>query len=177
MKAESVQKEVCSTCRGILNTGTSEFVKAFYNDVMNVERHDKFSPEKRSEIMSRVRSRNTEPERAVRSALHRRGYRFRIHSRKLPGSPDIVLPKYKTAIFVHGCFWHQHPNCRKATIPQTNAEKWKIKLSQNVLRDEKALSALSELGWFPMVLWECELKKDLEGQINALVDILKSRVE
>ena len=161
----------------VIASVASETMKASYNAVMGAERHDKFSPEKRSEIMSRVRSGNTEPERAVRSALHKRGYRFRIHSKSLPGSPDIVLPKYKTAIFVHGCFWHQHPNCRKATIPRTNTEKWEKKLSRNVSRDEKALSDLTALGWFPIVIWECELKKDLEGQINALIDVIKSRLE
>jgi DNA mismatch endonuclease (patch repair protein) len=144
---------------------------------MDENRHDKFSPGKRSEIMSHVRSRDTKPERVVRSALHRRGFRFRIHSRRLPGSPDIVLPKYKTAVFVHGCFWHQHPNCRKATIPRTNAEKWELKLRQNVLRDEKAQDDLKALGWFPVVLWECELRKDFNGQIDALIDVLRRRIQ
>ncbi len=98
---------------------------------------DMFTPEKRSQIMSRVRSKNTKPELEVRSALHAMGYRFRLHRKDLPGKPDVVLPKYRTALFVHGCFWHQHPGCRKATLPKNNANFWREKLEGNVARDAR----------------------------------------
>lgn len=109
--------------------------------------------------MSRVRNRNTKPEQQVRSLLHKLGYRFRLHRRELPGSPDIVLPKHKRVIFVHGCFWHQHPGCSRATRPATNMEFWNNKLFQNMKRDEQALSALANLGWQSLVVWTCEVKR------------------
>lgn len=122
-----------------------------------------FSPEKRSAIMSLVRSKNTKPELLVRSLLHRMGYRFRLHRKDLPGSPDMVLPKYRTAIFVHGCFWHQHPGCKKATLPNQNAEFWREKFERNVRRDENAQRRLREMGWRVLVLWECEVKRDADA--------------
>lgn len=118
---------------------------------------DVFSKEKRSEVMSRIRGKNTAPELKVRSMLHRMGYRFRLHVADLPGKPDIVLPKYKTVIFVHGCFWHQHEGCRLAYLPKTRAEFWSRKLDENTLRDHKATAALKVLGWNVIVLWECEI--------------------
>ncbi len=121
---------------------------------------DVFTPEKRSEVMSLVRSKNTKPELFVRSLLHRMGYRFRLHRKDLPGKPDIVLPKYRAVIFVHGCFWHQHPGCKKATLPKQNAEFWKDKLEGNVRRDEQARHRLEEAGWRVLVVWECEAKSD-----------------
>src|SRR3712207_6845469 len=122
-----------------------------------------FSPEKRSAIMSLVRSKNTKPELLVRSLLHRMGYRFRLHRKDLPGSPDMVLPKYRTAIFVHGCFWHQHSGCKKATLPNQNAEFWREKFERNVRRDENAQRRLREMGWRVLVLWECEVKRDADA--------------
>lgn len=122
-----------------------------------------FSPEKRSAIMSLVRSKNTKPELLVRSLLQRMGYRFRLHRKDLPGSPDMVLPKYRTAIFVHGCFWHQHPGCKKATLPNQNAEFWREKFERNVRRDENAQRRLREMGWRLLVLWECEVKRDADA--------------
>lgn len=124
---------------------------------------DSLSCEKRSEVMSRVRSKNTKPEVFVRSVLHRMGYRFRIHRKDLPGNPDVVLPKHRTLIFVHGCFWHQHPGCRKATIPRNNREYWERKLRRNVERDAKARRALAEQGWKVLILWECEIPRE-EGE-------------
>lgn len=121
---------------------------------------DVFTPEKRSEVMSLVRSKNTKPELFVRSLLHRMGYRFRLHRKDLPGKPDIVLPKHHAAVFVHGCFWHQHPGCKKATLPKQNAEFWKDKLEGNVRRDEQAQRRLEEMGWRVLVVWECEAKRD-----------------
>ncbi len=122
-------------------------------------RIDPFTPQKRSETMSRVKSRNTKPELRVRSALHAMGYRFRLHRKDLPGNPDIVLPKHRTAVFVNGCFWHQHPGCRKATIPQNNRPYWEKKLGRNVERDRSSKAQLEEMGWRVITLWECEISR------------------
>lgn len=118
---------------------------------------DIYSPKKRSEIMSRVRGRDTGPERTVRSLVHRMGFRFRLDRRDLPGRPDITLPRHHKVIFVHGCFWHQHPGCRKATIPATRSDWWSAKLTRNCQRDGEACRELESLGWRPLVVWECEL--------------------
>ena len=107
-------------------------------------------------MMARIGSRDTEPERIVRRALHKHGYRFRLHRRDLPGTPDIVLPKYRTAIYVHGCFWHRHAKCQYATTPGTNKNFWEDKFTANVLRDRRTLRAIRRLGWTPIVVWECE---------------------
>ena len=106
--------------------------------------------------MSRIRSKDTAPEIRVRSMLHKAGYRFRLHVKDLPGKPDIVLPKYKTVIFVHGCFWHRHKGCSKATTPSTNSEYWKKKFQRNVERDKQDQAELKKLGWKVIVIWECE---------------------
>lgn len=121
---------------------------------------DTFTPEERSEIMRRVKDKDTKPEVRIRSALHRMGYRFRLHRKDLPGNPDIVLPKHRTVIFVHGCFWHQHPGCRKATIPRNNYDYWERKLRRNVQRDQAAKLLLDELGWRVLTLWECEIPRE-----------------
>ena len=121
---------------------------------------DIFDNEKRSAIMSKVKSVNTTPEIKVRKLLHNMGYRFRLHRNDLPGKPDIVLPKYKTAIFVNGCFWHGCPNCRHAQIrPKANLDYWNKKLDRNIQRDKENLDALHELGWRTLIVWECETKK------------------
>jgi DNA mismatch endonuclease (patch repair protein) len=134
---------------------------------------DHLTPEKRSWNMSLIRSRDTEPEKAVRSVLHRLGYRFRLHSKNLPGNPDIVLPKYKTSIFVHGCFWHQHENCRRANIPKSNTSYWAPKLKRNKEKDVKHQEALSSMGWKVVTVWECMIK-DLEYLEDYLkVNIIK----
>ena len=112
--------------------------------------------------MSRIRSKNTKPEMHVRSALHRAGYRFRLHVKDLPGKPDIVLPKYKTVIFVHGCFWHRHKGCSRATMPSSNQEYWKQKFKQNVERDKREQAELKKLGWNVIVVWECEVEKTVK---------------
>lgn len=130
---------------------------------------DIYSKKKRSEVMSKVKSKNTKPELQVRSWLHKRGFRFRLHRKDLPGIPDIILPKYKTAIFVHGCFWHQHPGCKKATIPRTNHKFWKQKLERNVERDNEHDDQLKRQGWKVITVWECDVKKDIE-QIMKLVE-------
>lgn len=109
--------------------------------------------------MSRIHSIDTKPELTVRKALHAAGYRFRLHRKDLPGSPDIVLPKYRLVIFIHGCFWHRHQTCRKWSVPNSNKDYWEKKFSSNVERDLKAITALEELGWRTVVIWECEVKK------------------
>lgn len=121
---------------------------------------DRWTKDTRSRLMSRVKNKNTRPELLVRSLLHRIGYRFRLHRRDLPGSPDIVLPKHRKAIFVHGCFWHGH-DCPKGKRPKTNREFWEAKLDLNIDRDRQNLEDLKRNGWEALTVWECELK-DLE---------------
>lgn len=132
---------------------------------------DRVSPAERSRIMSRIKSRDTKPEKVVRSLLHRLGYRFRLHRKDLPGNPDIVLPRHRVALFVHGCFWHGHPECRRATLPQSNAEFWASKISRNAERDAAAHQSLRALGWLPVVVWQCELR-DLESLTVRLTSLL-----
>lgn len=108
--------------------------------------------------MGRIKSRNTKPAKLLRSLLHAWGYRFRLHRADLPGKPDIVLPKYKAVIFVHGCFWHQHLGCREGRMPGSNLEYWTQKLVCNVARGADNLELLAQMGWIPLVVWECELK-------------------
>jgi DNA mismatch endonuclease, patch repair protein len=119
---------------------------------------DNLTAEQRRRAMARVQQKNTKPEIIIRSLLHGLGYRFRLHNKKLSGTPDIVLPKYKTVIFVHGCFWHQHEGCRKSNRPTSNVEYWNTKLDRNIKRDAKNVEALKESGWNPILVWECELK-------------------
>ena len=109
--------------------------------------------------MSRIRGKDTTPEMVVRSMLHRMGYRFRLHARDLPGRPDIVLPKYRTVVFIHGCFWHRHKGCRNSTTPTNNRRFWVEKLEGNAARDKVRAQALRKLGWRVMVVWECETEK------------------
>jgi DNA mismatch endonuclease (patch repair protein) len=108
--------------------------------------------------MSRIKGRDTKPEKIVRSLLHNLGYRFRLQRRDLPGKPDVVLPKYKKAIFVHGCFWHGHKGCQRAARPTSNIEFWDKKIDSNMKRDEASQSALAELGWSCFVVWQCEMR-------------------
>lgn len=118
---------------------------------------DVFTPEKRSWVMSRVKNRNTTPEKRVRSLLHRLGFRFRLHHKKLLGHPDIMLPKYRKVVFVHGCFWHGH-DCPRAKRPATNQEFWNEKIEKNRERDDESLRKLKELGWDSLVVWQCETR-------------------
>src|ERR1700744_2956523 len=121
---------------------------------------DIWSKEKRSAVMSKIRSQNTKPEKTLRSWFYANGLRFRIHRKDLPGKPDIVIAKYKTVIFVHGCFWHYHKDCREGRIPSTNSKFWEEKLLKNIQRDEKHQLKLKELGWKVIVVWECEINKN-----------------
>ena len=133
---------------------------------------DHLTPERRSWNMSRIRAKNTKPEKEVRSILHRMGYRFRIHVKDLPGTPDIVLKKYNTVIFCHGCFWHRHMGCKRATTPKTNREYWENKFLRNVQRFKTVKKQLKDLGWNVLVVWECELTNR-----DSLTLRLKSELE
>ncbi|MBN1558783.1 DNA mismatch endonuclease Vsr [candidate division KSB1 bacterium] len=141
---------------------------------------DNLSKCQRKYAMTQVKSTNTKAEIYVRSLLHQMGYRFRLHRADLPGKPDIVLPRYKTAIFVHGCFWHRHKNCNRAKMPRTNIEYWEKKFKKNVSRDRWIKNQLEFLGWNVMVIWECELKKKNElkeklEEIRYVVDSFSYR--
>lgn len=133
---------------------------------------DNLSRERRSWNMSRIRSSNTRPERLVRSLLHNLGYRFRLNRKDLPGKPDIVLPKYRTAIYVHGCFWHRHRGCALAYVPKSNLPFWNKKFSRNVQRDLEVTSALEQAGWRQLVIWECEIK-DQRALADRLTQFLR----
>lgn len=120
---------------------------------------DVHSIKTRSYNMSRIKGKNTKPEILVRQFLFSKGFRYRLHPKKMSGRPDIVLPKYKTVIFVHGCFWHSHPRCKYFKLPKSNADWWAEKLLKNISNDTKAMKELRKLGWRVLVVWECELKK------------------
>ncbi|MYF90266.1 MAG: DNA mismatch endonuclease Vsr [Boseongicola sp. SB0676_bin_33] len=113
----------------------------------------------RSRIMASIRGRNTKPELALRQALHRRGFRFRLHAKDVPGSPDLLLRKFNAVVIVHGCFWHRHEGCRHATVPATRTEYWTSKFERNVARDNEVRSRLIEAGWRVATVWECALRK------------------
>lgn len=112
--------------------------------------------------MSRIRGRDTSPERAVRSLLHRLGFRFRLHQRSLPGTPDIVLSRYRTAVFVHGCFWHRHSSCQFAYSPKSRRAFWTAKFRNNQRRDAQVLKELEAAGWQVLIVWECELRREAQ---------------
>lgn len=123
----------------------------------------------RSRMMSGIQGKNTKPELLVRKYLHSRGLRFRLHAKELPGKPDLVFPKYKAVVFVHGCFWHQHPGCKYAYVPQSNTAFWREKLQYNQERDKLKAAALKKLGWRVLTIWECSLDdKSLERLALAI---------
>lgn len=123
--------------------------------------------------MSRIKGKDTGPETKIRSLLHQMGYRFRLHRKDLPGKPDIVLSKYRTVIFVHGCFWHRHEGCKYAYHPKTRTVFWKNKFQETQVRDQKKEKALETSGWRVLVVWECELKKDAQKVINKIIKVLE----
>lgn len=131
---------------------------------------DQISPEHRSWNMSRIKGKDTKPELLVRSWLHRNGFRFRLHVKDLPGTPDIVLPKYKTVIEVRGCFWHRHPGCKFAYTPKSRSGFWNAKFAENTKRDAVTDSALKESGWRVIVIWECEIRIYLNGKLLHLLN-------
>ncbi len=130
---------------------------------------DTFTRKKRSWIMGRIRSKNTKPEIIARSVLHRMGFRFSLRRKDLTGRPDIVLPKHKTVVFVHGCFWHRHRTCRIFSMPKSRVSFWKKKFEQNVSRDRKNQCELRKLGWNVLVLWECQIMRDPEKLVKLLL--------
>ena len=131
---------------------------------------DVHSPETRSYNMSQIRAKDTKPEMLVRKFLHSQGFRYRLHDKKLPGKPDMVLPKYKTVIFVHGCFWHGHKNCKYYVVPKTRTDWWLNKINGNIANDKKAMTALKKDGWKIITVWECQLKPaKVEKTLNALL--------
>ena len=133
---------------------------------------DIISPEHRSWNMSRIRGRDTTPERSVRSVLHRLGYRFRLHDKTLRGRPDIVLRKYRAVIFVYGCFWHRHPGCKYAYSPKSRVSFWEEKFARNVVRDEEVQRCLSEAGWRVIIVWGCQTR-NVEVLAHRLDDLLR----
>ena len=126
--------------------------------------------------MSHIRSANTKPEVAVRNALWRKGYRYRINDRRLPGKPDIVLPKYRTAIFVHGCFWHGHQGCKYFVTPKTNTDFWVKKICRNRERDEEVRMLLENAGWDVITVWECDIKDDFDNTMLRLEGALADKL-
>ncbi len=136
---------------------------------------DIFSEEQRSYVMSRIKNKDTRPELMVRKYLHARGFRYRLHNKKLPGSPDLVLKKYRSVIFVHGCFWHGHKHCKTGIrLPKTRTEWWKEKIAKNRRRDIKKAAELLNLGWNVITIWECQLKsKNREATLQGLVKTLE----
>ena len=128
---------------------------------------DKISKKHRSWNMSQIPNKNTAPEKIVRSILHKLGYRFRLHRKDLPGSPDIVLPKHRTVIFVHGCYWHRHEGCKYAYNPKTRKAFWQNKFNENINRDKNTKKSLQRLGWRVIIIWECQSKNT-----NSLILLL-----
>ena len=135
---------------------------------------DSITREHRSWNMAQIKGKDTKIEVMVRQYLFSKGFRFRKNDKRFPGKPDIVLPKYKTVIFVNGCFWHMHANCKQGRLPKTNTEYWKSKLEKNVENDNKHNQQLREMGWNPITIWECELKADFEGTMNCLISEIRS---
>ena len=136
---------------------------------------DVHTKETRSYNMSQIKGKDTKPELLVRKYLHAHGLRYRLHTTGLPGKPDIVLPKYKTVVFVHGCFWHRHEGCRYFVVPKTRTEFWMNKIGRNVANDEKQMTALTAAGWRVLTIWECELKPVVrdENLADLLANIIR----
>ena len=133
---------------------------------------DRLTAEERSRLMSRIRGKDTKPEMAVRRLVHGMGFRYRLHRRDLPGSPDLVLPRHRKVILVHGCFWHSHPGCRAGRVPASNTGYWEPKLRRNAERDAASEEALRLAGWAVLVVWECQTRKaaDLGDKLGAFLN-------
>lgn len=137
---------------------------------------DSINQEKRSWNMAQIKSQDTTIEIAVRKYLFSKGFRYRKNDKRFPGKPDIVLPKYKTVIFINGCFWHMHSGCKHGRLPKSNVEYWKDKLDKNVANDKKHIQQIIDMGWEPVVLWECELKTDFAMTMDKLIRHLQERL-
>ena len=133
---------------------------------------DRLTPERRSWNMSQIHGKDTQIEVKVRSYLFRKGLRFRKNDKRYPGKPDVVLPKYKTVIFVNGCYWHMHEGCRQGRLPKTNTDYWRRKLEKNVENDNLHNKQLIEMGWNTITLWECELKKNFDETMEDLINTI-----
>lgn len=136
------------------------------------------TPKQRHDCMSHIRSKSTRPEELIRKCLWRQGFRYLVNDKRLPGRPDIVLPKYRTVIFVHGCFWHGHKDCKFYTVPKTNTEFWMAKVARNQERDQEVWRKLEAKGWSVIIVWECQLKKAvLEETVNHVADEIRHNGE
>lgn len=133
---------------------------------------DRLSKSARSALMKKIKGKNTRPEITIRKYLFSKGFRYRIHDKRYPGSPDIILPKYRTAIFVHGCFWHGHMNCRASRLPTTNVDYWQKKIGENIDRDRRKIESLIHDGWKVIVIWECMIKskQNRNTELEILID-------
>lgn len=138
---------------------------------------DVLTPDQRRKNMSRIRGVNTKPEKILRSLLFREGFRFRLYNKELPGCPDIVLKRYRTVIFVHGCFWHRHSGCHYATEPASNKSFWQKKFAGNVVRDARNTALLLEMNWNVIIIWECQVKIFQKDGLTSLKDVLKRCAE
>lgn len=138
---------------------------------------DSISPEHRSWNMAQIKGKDTTIEVKVRQYLFSKGFRFRKNDKRYPGKPDVVLPKYKTVIFINGCFWHMHEGCKYGRLPKSNLEYWSEKLGKNVANDKKHNDQLKDLGWTPITIWECELKTDFEKTMQKVEDLIRSQYE
>jgi DNA mismatch endonuclease (patch repair protein) len=130
---------------------------------------DTVTPAERSQVMARVKSTGSKAELRVRRALHRSGLRYRLHRRDLPGTPDLVLPRLRTVIFMHGCFWHRHPGCKRASTPASNIDYWTRKFERNVARDASVQQQLRAMGWIPIIVWECETSPTQLAELSAAI--------
>ena len=137
---------------------------------------DSLSPEKRSWNMSRIKSKDTKIEVKVRQYLFSKGFRFRKNDKRFPGKPDVVLPKYRTVIFVNGCFWHMHENCKQGRLPKSNVDFWRSKMERNASNDALHRNQLQDMGWNVITLWECELKQDFEKTMEKVTLSLKEQI-
>jgi DNA mismatch endonuclease (patch repair protein) len=137
---------------------------------------DVVTPEVRSRMMSGIRGKDTQPEMIIRRGLHARGFRFRLHDRRLPGKPDLVFPKYRAVIFVHGCFWHGH-NCHLFKWPKTREAFWREKIEGNKSRDRQHLSSLKVAGWHALAIWECQLKSASKRDIERVLDAVSEKIQ
>lgn len=135
---------------------------------------DIFTKEKRSEFMAGVKSKGTKIELMVRKWLYHHGFRYRLNDKRFPGTPDIVITRFRTVIFIHGCFWHAHTNCKYFKLPKTNMDFWLEKLQSNIERDKQQVNKLRQMGWKVIIIWECELRQHPEARLNLLLDEINS---
>ena len=135
---------------------------------------DTISKEKRSWNMAQIRSKDTSIEVKVRKYLFAQGFRFRKNDKRFPGKPDIVLPKYKTVVYIHGCFWHRHSGCKRATMPKSKTEYWEEKFQRNVKNDTLHVEQIKDMGWNPIVIWECEINKNFDATMDKLIETIRN---